>query len=292
MNKHTLFNAIAATALCGTGHGTLLLDFNSNQANGGAPVTGDPMSLTTPAHNEAGYQSYHVIHENGDQLNPATPGSYNTNFAFTGASVTTVTPAWPNTTDNRVRQSIGRSDGQAGSWTGNNVNLLRDWIGIDSRASSGGNSSGGPTYMTLTLGGLPAADYSMVTFHHDVENMNSFFTLEISTDGGGTFGAAIDGRMTNSLAGGTPAENEILPGDGVNVPGGDPADLSSTLNFAFTSTGTDDVVLRFTPVHPGSDATVHQTFFGINGFALTQVPEPSTGLLALLGLGILARRRR
>lgn len=292
MNKHTLFHAIAATALCGTGHGTLLLDFNSSQAGGGTPITGSHADPTTPVHNETGYQSYHVIHESPDQLNPATPGSYNTNFALTGASVTTVTPAWPNTTDVRVRQAIGRSDGQAGSWLGSNVNLLRDWIGIDSRAGSGGNSAGGPTYMTLSLGGLPAADYSMVTFHHDVENMNSFFTLEISTDGGTTFGSALNARMTNSLAGGTPAENEILPGDGINVAGGDPADLSSTLDFSFTANGADDIVLRFAPVHPGADTTVHQTFFGINGFQLSQVPEPSTGLLALVGLGFLARRRR
>ncbi len=291
MNKHTLFHAIAATALCGAGHGTLLLDFNSNQAGGGTPITGSPADPTTPVHNETGYQSYHVSHELGEQLNPATPGSYNTNFALTGASVTTVTPAWINTTDNRVRQSIGRSDGQAASWLGNNVNLLRDWIGVDARTGNGGNFDSGPTYMTLTLGGLPAADYTMTTFHHDVENMNAFFSLEVSTDGGSTFGTPLNGRMTNSLAGGTPAENEILPGDGINVAGGDPSELSSTLNLGFTAVG-DDVVLRFTPLVTDPGTGVHQAFFGINGFQLSQVPEPSTGLLALVGLGFLARRRR
>ena len=292
MKKLIFSQAMIAAALCAAGHGALMIDFNSNQNFGGTPTTGDPDNPATPAHNQSGYQSYHVNHEDPAQLNPASAGVYNVTYSVTGAGVTTVTPDWTNTTGNGVRQSIGRSDGEAGTWIGDKQSLLRDWIGIDSRSGSGGNSSGSPTYMTLTLGGLAAAEYSMRTYHHDVEQMNSLFTVEISTDGGSTYGSIINGRMTNSEAGGTPAGNEVPAGSGVNVIGGDPALLSSTMNLSFTATGSDDVVIRFAVDHPGSDSDVHQTFFGINGFELDQVPEPSSALLAFLGMGLLVRRRR
>ena len=100
--------------------------------------------------------------------------------------------------------------------------------------------------------------------------------------------------MTNSLSGGTPAENEVLAGTAPNVAGGNPADLSSTVNLSFTANGTDDVVLRYTPLPAGDVNPVHQMFFGINGFQLDQqvIPEPSTGLLGLLGVALLGLRRR
>ncbi len=292
--KVSQLSLLTLLPLAGAAPGALWLDFNSNQANGGGATAGDPTAATA-VHNEAGYMSYHVNHESAAHVNPATAGIYNTSFSQTGAATVSVLPDWPNSSSNAIRQSIGRSDGQAGSWLGNNQNLLRDWIGVDSRTSAGATGgwdgiNGTPTYMTLSLGGLPAADYSMTSFHHDVENMNAFFTIEVSTDGGATYGAIMNGRMTNSLAGGTPAENEILPGSGVNVAGGDPADLSSTMVYGFTANGTDDVVVRFAPLGPGN--MVHQDFFGINGFQLSQIPEPTTGVLGLFGALLLLRRRR
>ena len=270
-----------------------LLDFNSNQSGGGTPVDGNPADPLNAAHNEPGYHSYHAAHEVAAGFITA---SYDANFMLTGAVNITLTPSWPNTTRNTVQQSIGRSDGQANSWLGTHRNLLRDWIGIDSRINEGGYGpwdgvTGTPTYMLLTLGNLPAAQYTMSTFHHDVENMNSPFTLEVSTDGGLSFGSIISGRMTNSTAGGTPAENEVLAGTAPNVAGGNPADLSSTLNFMFTADGASDVVLRFAPLSSEA-ALTHRTFFGINGFHLDQVPEPTTALLAVLGGMLVLRRRR
>jgi len=296
MKKHILSGAIALTSLSAAANAALWIDFNSNQAGGGAATAGDPTNAATPVHNNAGYLSYHVNHESAAHLNPATAGSYNTSFINSGAATVTVLPDWGASTNaNTVRQSIGRSQGQADSWLGNDQNLLRDWIGIDSRSNAGNGAwdgtTGTPSYMTISLGGLPADTYSMRSFHHDVENMNAFFTIEVSTDGGATYGSILNGRMTNSLAGGTPAENEVLPNTGVNMVGGDPADLSSTQNLMFTANGTDDVVLRYAPLGPGN--MVHQDFFGINGFQLEQqVPEPSTGLLGLLGLALVGLRRR
>lgn len=300
MKPPVLFSFVVVFA-SGAAQGAFLLDFNSNQTvaagvnQGGTPVPGDPANAGSPVHNEAGYQSYHATHEVAAQFVTA---SYNVSFSLTGATSVSLTPSWPNTTNNNVMQMIGRSDPQANTWLGEKRNLLRDWIGIDSRTTApGGNGpwdgvTGTPTYLHLTLGGLPSANYAMRTYHHDVENMNAFFTLEISTDGGATFGAVISSRMTNSLTGGTPAENEVLGGTAPNVAGGDPADLSSTLDFEFTADGSNAVVLRFAPLGPVSMPT-HQTFFGINGFELDQVPEPSSAMLVLGGLaGMLVRRRR
>ena len=288
--KHTLAGLLAFGTLATAANAAMWIDFNSNQAVGGDPVVGDPADATNAAHNESGYLSYHARHEIAADFTAAT---YNTSFALTGSAVVTLTPAWPNTTANTVQQSIGRSDEQAASWLGNYVNLLRDWIGTDSRGPGGNlnwdGTTGTPTYFTLTLGGLAAQDYAMRTFHHDVENMNAFFTTEISVDGGVNFGSLLNGRITNSLALGTPAENEILPGTGVNIAGGNPADLSSTQNLAFTANGNDDVVIRFAPL---GDDLVHKMFFGINGFQLEQVPEPSTGLLGILGAAAFCLRRR
>ncbi|MEN8775017.1 MAG: PEP-CTERM sorting domain-containing protein [Akkermansiaceae bacterium] len=290
--KKALTTTAVILSCVGSASATLLVDFNSNQASGGNAVAGDPAGAAA-VHNEAGYESYHTNHESASHLNPATTASYNTTFINSGAVTVTLLPEWESGASNAVRQSIGRSQGQTDSWLGNSQNLLRDWIGTDSRAGGGiwDGTTGTPTYLFLTLGSLPADNYEMTTFHHDVENMNALFTTEISTDGGATYGSIINGRMTNSLAGGVPAENEILPGTGVNIAGGDPAALSSTQNLTFAANGSDDVVLRFAPLGSGQ---VHKMFFGINGFELDQsaVPEPSTGLLGLLGAVMLFRRRR
>ena len=274
MKKTTFASLMALGTLAASANAALWIDFNSNQSGGGTATAGSP-ELVPTANHEAGYESYWVNHESAAHLNPATAGSYNTTFLNSGAATVTVLPAWTNTTNNAVRQAIGRSGAQAGSWIGNNQNLLRDWIGVDARTGGGGNgawdgTTGTPTYMTLALGGLPVDTYNMTSFHHDVENMNSFFTVELSIDGGATYGSPINARMTNSLSGGTPAENEVLAGTAPNVAGGNPADLSSTVNLSFTANGTDDVVLRYTPLPAGDVNPVHQMFFGINGFQLDQ----------------------
>ena len=249
----------------------LLVDFNTNGSSGGTPVAGDPADASNANHQEAGYECYHARHENAGDFIPAT---YNPTFGITGPATVTMTPTWPNTAANTVQQSIGRNQTQADSWIGNETNLLRDWIGCDARTAQSGNgtwdgTNGAPTYLELTFQGLPSSDYQMTTFHHDVENMNSNFTIEISEDGGTTFAAPIEGRITNSLAAGNPAENEFLAGTPPNVEGGDPKELTSTQVFTF-SADAQDVVLRFTPYHPTNADNVHLMFFALNGFHLEQ----------------------
>lgn len=277
MKPTTIVATLTAGLLTGSASAALSIDFNTN-ANAGT-------------NNEAGYQSYAADHEVSASF---TTQNFNTTFANQGPATVSLTPAFPGTTANTVRQMIDRGNA---TWIGEKNNLLRDWIGVDARTSNGGNgtwdgSTGTPTYITLTLTGLPADVYSMTSYHHDVENMNSFFTVEVSVDGGANYSAPMNGRMTNSLGTGTPAENVVPAGTAPNVAGGDPADLTSTMTYGFTADGTNDVVLRYTPLPPGDTTPVHQMFFGMNGFELDQVPEPSAGILGLVGFACLLRRRR
>lgn len=146
--------------------------FNSNQPvvggvnQGGAPVPGDPANGASSLHNEAGYQSHHVTHEVAVEFVTA---NYQVSFMLSGTTAVSLTPTWPSTSANAVMQMIGRSDGQAATWVGEKGNLLRDWIGIDSRTTVPGGLgpwdgvTGNPTYMHLTLGGLPSATYAIRT---------------------------------------------------------------------------------------------------------------------------------
>lgn len=230
----------------------------------------NPADPTNAAHQEPGFMCYHARHED-----PSTQiaASYEVDFTNTGVTTVTMTPEWPSTDAPSVQQSIGRSDGQATTWIGNHGNLLRDWIGADTRTAQSGNgawdgTTGTPTYFQLRFAGLPQATYEMTAFFHDVEHMNSDFTIEVSSDGGTTFGEPIVGKMTNSQAGGSPAGNEVLIGTAPNVEGGDPLELSSTQVFSFDTVDGEELVLRIAALSKGS--AVHGEFVGLNGFKLEQ----------------------
>jgi len=251
----------------------LYVDFNSDQDNGGDSMTESDPSLSVAHHNQRGYQSYHANHEVASEF---TTANYN---AF-GTTVT-LTPTWPDTTDNRVMQSIDRTKqdpvtGMAtqwdGLWQGDRLNLLTDWLGVDTRTSNGGNgdydgTNGLPTRLELTLGGLPAGTYHWRSYHHDTEKVWDSFLMEVSTDGGDTW-TLLPGslQMTNSGAGSIPPSSRIYRGFPTNK-SPYPEDLPSTVETDFTADGTNNVVLRFTPL---SSSGVHLQLWGINGFELTK----------------------
>jgi hypothetical protein len=251
----------------------LQVDFNSNQDGGGDSSTAGDPSLSVANHNQPGWSSYHANHEVPAEFGTANYGGI------------TVTPAWPNTTDNRVQQSIDRGASYDASWdnAAGDIDLVTDFIGIDTRTGNGGNGdwdgvTGTPTYMTLSIGGLAAGDYDWTSFHHDTEHVHGPFAVWLSTDGGGSFAQITDGLMTDGTAGGNPDSGAIEGGPDAYL-------LPSTYRMSFAANGTDDVVLRFAPY---SSTAVHTQIWGMNGFEL--VPEPAT--IALLGLGALALRRR
>jgi len=235
----------------------VLVDFNSTTQDGGP-------------HNEAGYAAYDAGHEVSADFDTK---SYPVVFP-SGPATVTVTPNWPNTVDNRVRQMLDRATANDANWVGNDLDLLTDWIGADSRTANGGNGdwdgagTGTPTYFNLVIGGLPAGQYAWLSYHHDNENVWSDFQVEISLDGGATFGSPVDLQMTSSTAGGSPASPVIYTGS----PDPDSRNLPSTFTTGFTADGVNDVVLRFAPFVDGVDPIgVHKQFFGMNGFELTYI---------------------
>ncbi len=260
----------------------LYVDFNSNQDEGGNSGGEADPAYSVASHNQKGYQSYHANHE--EQAEFAT-ASY---FVF--STWIWLTPSWPDTTRNTVQQSIDRTDQDAAgvvvadsndaNWKGDMINLLTDWLGVDTRTSEGGNGdydgvNGTPTRLLLTIEGLPAGYYTWRSYHHDTENAHSGFLVDISTDSGLVF-APVAGPgpigqfyMTDSTPGGTPASAVVY--NGYPTPGSsDPADLPSTVNASFTANGIDAVVIQFTPL---TDTNTHRRLWGINGFELVKAPQ-------------------
>ena len=280
MRKAIICLAVVGLSLMASSASAALLrvDFNSDQDGGGASTTAGDPGLSVANHNQEGWSSYHANHEVAAEFSTANYGGI------------TVTPAWPNTTDNRVQQSIDRGNNQDDPPTGNDgnwnnaagdINLVTDFIGIDTRTGNGGNgdwdgTTGTPTYMSLTLGGLPAGVYEWTSFHHDTEHCHGPFAVWLSTDGGANFTQLADGLMTDSTVGGG------VPDSGAEIGGPDVFTLPSTYRMSFTANGTADVVMRFAPY---SDAAgVHRQIWGMNGFELELVihdhafePTPTDG---------------
>jgi hypothetical protein len=291
----TLF-AVAAVAAVGSAQ-SLRVDFNSNQDGGGDSTLAGAPQDSVANHNQPGWSSYHANHEVSAEFGTATYGSI------------TVTPDWPNTANNNVEQMIDRgaqstvspfpaTGGNDFNWNdaAGDLNLITDFLGIDSRTGSGGNGNwdgviGTPTYMTLRLGGLSNAPYDWTSYHHDTEHVHGFFRVELSLDGGANFALLPDGYMSDSTTGGGNPESTDAGYLGPQL-GPDATTLISTYHTSFTADGVNDVVFRFAPY---SNTNVHRQIWGINGFVLEQVPEPSTVALAVMGAAGLAwriRRRR
>jgi len=140
---------------------------------------------------------------------------------------------------------------------------VNDWIGVDSR------EGGTDVTLTITVSGLLAGEYSWLSNHHDggtgVANGNQM----------------APGTFTFDSAGPDDIQNfSHSPGNGGNM---------SFAQFAtnFTSDGSP-VSLSI-----AVDDTGAADFGFINDFTITQIPEPSGSLLALVGAaGLLIRRRR
>ncbi|MDG2123777.1 MAG: lamin tail domain-containing protein [Verrucomicrobiales bacterium] len=169
---------------------------------------------------------------------------------------------------------IDRGAANDSNWTGQKIDLITDWIGVDTRTGNGGNgnfdgATGNPTRLILTLSGLPAASYNWRSYHHDTEHMFGDFQIEISTDNGNSFSAPKAFTGTDSTTGGNPDSGAARQTGAGNQ---DPATLTSTTDLDFTATG-QPVVVHLTPL---SQTAVHTQFLVLNGFEITST-APATG---------------
>ncbi len=238
----------------------LLIDFNSLTQDGGP-------------HPQEGYQSYDAGHEVAADFDTKEYGAFLTEV--------TITPGWPDSPDQPLTmQMIDRTADHDGYWLGDKVDLLTDWLGVDTRTGNGGNgdftleAGGEMTRLTLTLGGVPAGSYNWISYHHDTEWIHADFFMEYSVDGGSSFDPVTDVNgenlftMTSSNnTGGNPPADEHYHGD-VDP---DPILLPSTVIWNFDKPDEDDLVVRFTPI---AHTAVHTQLIGINGFELYQDAPP------------------
>ena len=279
-----LILAVASTIGYGQGVNGLWVDFNSTTQDDG------PNRLS--AFN--GYDAGHEVTED------FVTQSFATSFpGLTDTFTIGVTPDWPNTTDNRVQQMIDRAANWDASWTDNSLDGITDFLGIDTRTGNGGNgdwdgATGTPTYMTLSLSGLPANTYDWTSFHHDTEHVHVDFQVEISTDGGASYAQLADGYVSDGSAGGNPdSATDGSPGLVTDF-----ASLSAAggvYRTSFMADGSNDVVFRFAPYSGAIAPAVHNQIWGINAFQLrgAVVPESSSPTLVwLASLVLLAFLRR
>ena len=266
----------------------LWIDFNSTSQDG-------------DAHNHPDYQPYDAAHEVPEDFNTKEYEAFGTTVSFT--------PSFPDSADQaNTMQSIDR--GTQGGFDGfgiqivsshdffwfaedefaleddtsGNIDVVTDWIGVDTRTGNGGNGdfdgeNGDPTRMLFTLSGVPAGNYNWVSFHHDTEWMHGSYWFDYSVDGGNTFQPVGDREFTisKSRPDGNPPSPDISHGllldeDGEFVLNDDKftpidlKDLPSTVEFDFTANG-QDIVMQFTPL---SAEAVHTQFALVNAFQLSQ----------------------
>ncbi len=198
----------------------------------------------------------------------------------------------------RADQSVDPVASFDANWADTNLNLVTDWLGIDTRTGNGGNgnwdgATGTPTYLTVTLSDLPANEYAWKSYHQDTEHVHADFGVALSTDGGANFTSLPDGYMSDSTPAGTPdSETDGSPGLVTDFAG--MMSAGSIYEATFTADGTNDVVLQFAPHSGALGDAVHNQIWGINGFELSVVPEPGSAVLLGMGLFLLLgfRRRR
>jgi hypothetical protein len=140
------------------------------------------------------------------------------------------------------------------------VNLLRDWVGWDTR-QAGGNP------MTITISGLPAGAYQWLSYHHDAHDQTGIFTATVKDAMGSIATPGIDisnttGSTVRTLADATKFTATIVSSgnDPVSVAiqqtsgGGAVANAISVINgFELTALQTETGAMAPTPATGASD---------------------------------------
>ncbi len=212
---------------------------------------------------ETGYQPY--------QATDRVPSSFTAQTYTAFGSSVTLTPLVTQTTEAGASRIIDRPGANDGNWRGDQVDLVTDWLGVDTRSGNGnyaiGNPIGDATPLELRLAGVPAGNYLFTSFHHDNENVFTSFLVEISNDGGTTFSSVMGTQDDGSFPGTNAARTNGRPFADQTYQGGleiGASILPSTVYFNVTSLGSD-LVIRYTPL---SAEDVHTQILAINGFEL------------------------
>ncbi|MBN2508114.1 MAG: hypothetical protein JXQ71_15620 [Verrucomicrobia bacterium] len=155
-----------------------------------------------------------------------------------------------------VKQMYDRGSGWAAAYSGTKSNLVRTWIGTDARTGSNGNGPDTPTTLRLAIDGLPAGDYVLRTYHHDVQNQHGTFGIRV-TDADST-GQLLSDKFRQTTSSGS---NLADPGAGNG-----PERLRSTVVQVIRANGTDPVTVDFEKKEAAGSA--EQSFFVMNGLEI------------------------
>jgi hypothetical protein len=215
--------AIVSVFLCvslglGAAQAQLKIDFN---------VTGGVVA--------AGYQGYFATDK--------TPAAFTAQSYTAFGTTVTIKPTWVAGAAAGGIRMIDRGN----NTTIENSDLLRDWIGTDTRTVPADP-------MTLTISGLPAGTYQWVSYHHDLNDQTGIFSVTVNDAAGSKTTTGID--ISN----------------GANFKLADVTKFTTTI----VSNGKNDVSLVFHQTSASS--VVANAIFVMNGFDLTaMVTETAQG---------------
>lgn len=250
--RHNLY-LLLAFSMMGSAHAAIFVNTGDTGTSAGVGPEGA----------DANYLVYTTAHENAATGQLTTfngvsfaegglAGTYDVGVAFT----------WLDAQNNNTKQAFsGRTNnrGHPEFWT--------SWVGVDSRTAQGG--IGGTDRMQLNLTGLAAnQSYVFTSYHGDTHDQEATFT--------------VDQTPTSSETATSPFAFTRLSNH--NTADYDPW-IENAYSFDVTSDGSGNLDITFAR-DAGGD------FFGINGFNLVAVPEPSAGLLVAFAASALLLRRR
>ena len=239
---------------------TLLVDFN---ADGTSSQIGPNL--------EPDFSAFTASHEN---LSIQDPAGMNYDLAANSVNIRVSYESDNGNAINAptVMQMIGRNSQVTSSYEGTQSELIRDWIGVDSRLSEGGNGSTGDNFgstnMKFTISGLAAGSYLYRGYHHDAGTIQGSFELAVA-DANRSQESLGDFQMTSS--GGDLSNNEIFDANGTL---GIQGVLADTLTYDVSAAPLfdDGIALYAAVVSSDTEVTDGQLSVFIDDF-----PASSTG---------------
>ncbi len=222
------------------------------QSNTALAIDFQPTGGTTAA----GYEAFEFT----------TQGAFpvSSDYSAFGTTVT-ISVSSSNVGDNNDNRSITRN--------GLATDIRNDWLGVDARNTAGGSPE---ATFSITLIGLPAGQYSWDSILHDG-----------GTGASGPGQGNINGNIRTTFLDATGTANGTSVISAENPGGGASPQTQSNFTTNFTSDGSP-VSLTLGSTGTGGDAI----FALASSLDVAAIPEPSTGVLGLIGLLALSRRRR